>query len=306
MNQLEIIGKAKPKSNELDFSEMENLMKYCEVIAKAPAYQAMGGMPGVFALVMTARELGIGPMMALNGGMYLIPPGIDKEGKQKGQPTVMMAAKTMSMMIWKCGHKIEQIEASDEKVILKGTRTDNGVSMTVTMTMKKAQQAGLSHDNYGKPKLWSPWHKNSEDMLWKTCIAKLGRRLFTDVIGNAYEPAEFEEKEAKDGKEIDVKPEKKALKGKNIAEISDIEKKESLQIPAPAQTFEDFVISLRLNPLDQNANLHMVEWIQSNATARNKQYDEMLNYCFDNREAFLNAYGVHCAKINESKGEKKD
>lgn len=274
-----------------DLNEMEMLMKYCDVIAKAPAYESMGGLPGVFALVMTAKELGIGPMTALNGGMYLIPASLDKEGKPKGSPTVMMAAKTMSMMIWKHGHKIEVLECNDNIVTLKGTRADNNISMTVTMTMQKAKQAGLSHDSYGKPKLWSTWFKNPEDMLWKTCVAKLGRRLFTDVIGNAYEPGEFDEKEPKENA---VKPEKKTLKGKNIDVIG--EKLELLKTEnnIPIQTLEEFTSELGLD----GPNIELIEYIKQCAIKSKRTYEDMIQYCYENKAGFLSTYDLYKNKLS--------
>lgn len=277
-----------------NLDEMNMIMKYCEVVAKAPAYAAMGGMPGVFALIMSARELGLGPMTALNGGLYLIPPGIDKEGRQKGSPTIMMAAKTMSMMIWKAGHKIEEVEVNDMTVTLRGTRADNGVSMTVTMTMEKAKQAQLSHDAYGKPKIWSAWFKNSEDMLYKTCVAKLGRRLFTDVIGNCYEPAEFEEKEAKD---IAVKPEKKQLKGKNVPVIEVKEEPELIAYDPTQPSLEEFIEKYGLSA-DENRKQDpdIMAYVRSCAEKRNKSYDEMVAYCYQNKDGFLNSYRMHAAK----------
>lgn len=269
----------------LNLNDMDMLIKYCEIMAKAPAYAAMGGMPGIFALVMTAKELGIGPMTALNGGMYLIPPGVDKEGKPKGQPTVMMAAKTMSMMIWKAKHKIEVIECTNTVVTLKGTRADNGVSMTVTMTMDKAKQAGLTHDLYGKPKIWSTWFKNSEDMLWKTCVAKLGRRLFTDVIGNCYEPAEFEQKESKENV---AKVEKKELVGKNVPKIEKI----SFEPIEPKESIEDFKISLGLDGRD----IDIMDYVKGVAAKRGLEIDDMIYQCYENKESFLKTYDFYKAK----------
>lgn len=270
-------------------NEMEMLMKYCEVIAQAPAYAAMGGMPGVFALVMSARELGIGPMAALNGGMYLIPPSVDKEGKPKGQPTIMMAARTMNMMILKAGHMIEEIENVEGRVTLKGTRKDNGNSMTVTYTLELAKRAGLSHDMYGKPKLWSSWFKNMDDMLWKTCLSKLARRLFADVIGNAYEPSEFEEKEHEE-KKLLVKPEKKALTGKNIFQIDKkIELKES---------FEEFKTNLRIDPLNvENQDINLMDYIKNIGLKKSLDYHEMLEYCYNHKSSFMQAYDLYKLKL---------
>lgn len=263
------------KNDMADFKEMEMIMKYCEVIAQAPAYAAMGGMPGVFALVMSARELGIGPMAALNGGMFLIPPGIDKEGKPKGAPQIMMAARTMNMMILRAGHIIEEIENVPGKVVLKGTRKDTGVSMTATMTIDMAKQAGLSHDQYHKPKLWSSWFKNMEDMLWKTCISKLGRRLFADVIGNAYEEAEFSESDPSK-----VKP---------VAEIKSpkLQKQTETNRNLPNYSVDDFIKEYGL----KGSNVALIDYVNSCASKMKKTWDETVDYCYKNKEGFLKAYG---------------
>ena len=291
------------ESNLPSHNEMEMLIKYCELISKAPAYAAMGGMPGIFALVMTARELGIGPMTALNGGMYLIPPAIDKEGRPKGSPNIMMAAKTMSMMILKSGHKIEPIEVSSEKVSLKGTRSDTGVSFSVTMTMKDAQTAQLSHDMYGKPKLWSPWFKNPEDMLWKTCVAKLGRRMFTDVIGNAYEPAEFESKQEKQGCENASSPasekKPKKLTGKKIVNaIGNIDQSETLQLEcAITETKDQFIKRIVASECADENDCTLLDFMANNAKRRSMTKDEMTEYCMKNEENFLTSYRNHKSKI---------
>ena len=270
-------------SNVSEFDQIEFLMKYCEVIAKAPAYAAMGGMPGVFALVMSARELGIGPMSALNGGMFLIPATVDKEGKLKGHPQIMMSARTMNMMILKAGHIIEEIENTQEKITLKGTRADNKVSMSVTYTLEQAKKAGLSHDIYGKPKLWSAWFKNLEDMIWKTCLSKLARRLFADVIGNAYEPSEFEEKENED-----KKIEKKHIKGKNIAKIEKIEEIEEIEeCEEQKESFEEFK---NLNGLLDNSNTSMIKFIEEAADKRSISFEQMLEKCYINKNSFIKKY----------------
>jgi hypothetical protein len=287
MNELKLTSKEMP-----DLHEMEMLMKYCEILAKAPSFSSFGGMPGIFALVMSARELGVGPMAALNGGMYLIPSKIDKDGNPKGTPTIMMAARTMSMMIWKAGHTIEEIEASDRKVTLKGTRRDNGISMTVTMDMNKAKMAGLTHDNYGKPKVWSTWFKNPEDMLWKTCVAKLGRRLFTDVIGSAYEPSEFEEKENEEKEK--EKKQTKSLKGKNVPEVLKIEENKIEQIEYKPN-LEEFIL---INNLDNPESL-IYKYVEMNAIKRNIDFDEMVNQCFENSESFLQTFELYKSKLEK-------
>src|SRR5690606_7669992 len=168
----------------------------------------------------------------------------------KGPPQIMMSARTMNMMILKNGHKIEEIENVPGKVTLKGSRSDNGVSMTVSMTADMAKTAGLSHDIYGKPKMWSVWFKNMDDMLWKTCLSKIARRLFADVIGNAYEPAEFAESEEKAPQK--PAPEPKKLTGKNI-----------LPEPDDGVTFEQFLQEHKLADNCAVQDLEMTEYIKS-------------------------------------------
>lgn len=283
-----------------DFNEMQMMMRYCEVIAKAPAYASMGGLPGIFAVVMSGKELGLGPMASLNGGLYLIPPGIDKEGKPKGAPQIMLAARTMSMMIAKAGHKIEEIENVDGKVTLKGTRKDTGVSMQVTMTLDMARKAGLSHGFDGKPKLWSPWFKNMDDMLWKTCLSKLARRLFADVIGNAYEPSEFEEKEPKsdENSTFQTKREVKKLKIKEIA-TSDT-KKDHIVFEVQDEEIspmEAFCRELKLIEGDpDHEDMSLIDYVKICAQKSKKSWHEMLTHCMNNRDSFLAAYEAYQIK----------
>jgi len=186
----------------------------------------------------------------------------------------------MNMMILKAGHIIEEIENTQEKITLKGTRADNKVSMSVTYTLEQAKKAGLSHDIYGKPKLWSAWFKNLEDMIWKTCLSKLARRLFADVIGNAYEPSEFEEKENED-----KKIEKKLIKGKNIAKIEKIEEIEECE--EQKESFEEFK---NLNGLSDNSNAAMIKFIKEAADRRSISFEQMLENCYINKNSFIKKY----------------
>lgn len=284
-------------SNDMpNVQEMEMLMKYCEIMAQAPAYSAMGGMPGVFAVVMSARELGIPPMAALNGGMYLIPPTVGKDGQQKGQPTIMMAARTMNSMIRKAGHKIEEVENFPDRVTLRGTRKDTGETISVTMTMEMAKRAGLSHDMYGKPKTWGAWFKTPDDMLWKTCISKLARRLFADVIGNAYEPSEFEEKE---NIEVAAKIEKKTLKGKNTPAVAELPASQS-KTPTAIEyqpTLEEFIDHHKL----RDSSLPIHAYVKDIAGKKKLDFESMLQYCYDNSEGFLKAYADYEKTIQEHK-----
>lgn len=303
---------------ECHFEEMEMIMKYCEVIAKAPAYAAMGGLPGIFAVVMSAKEYGVSPMAALNGGLYLIPPKLDKDGKAKGCPLIILSARTMNALILRSGHIIEMVEQKENSITLKGTRKDTGISLSVTMTLEMARKAGLGHDMNGRLNPWSTWAKNPDDMLWKTCLTKLARRLFADVIGNAYVEAEFEEK--KDDNEIinerEPKKELKKIKSMNITvnkayppekkqqitfnvhEEENEKQSENEQLQDQEnQSIEDFCKELKLiegDPEYEDSNL--IAYVNLCAVKFEKSWSQMIEYCMINKEKFMQSYKKYAVK----------
>ena len=103
-----------------DFPTVKNfdlLRQYCEILSSSPCCSQMGGMAAIMAVVMTAQELDIGPMAALNGGLHLIPT-LDKMGKIKSAK-ICMSYDMILAKIRKAGHMIQEIENTPEKVSLK-------------------------------------------------------------------------------------------------------------------------------------------------------------------------------------------
>jgi hypothetical protein len=131
----------------------------------------------IFMVLLAARELGISPMLALNGGIWNI------QGK------IEISARLMNSMIRRAGHTMA-IESTRNECIITGMRTDTKEIHTETFTMEMAERAGLANGN--------AWKKFPEDMLFNRCMSRLARRLFPDVIGSAYV-----ENEIKDQKEIE-------------------------------------------------------------------------------------------------------
>jgi len=93
----------------------------------------------------------------------------------------------MNGLIRRAGHSIKIVVSSDTHCTLLGTRSD-GDSFETSFTMDDAIKAGLASGNV--------WKKYPADMLYNRCMSRLARRLFSDVIGNAY--VEGEIKEAKE------------------------------------------------------------------------------------------------------------
>lgn len=117
-------------------------------------------------IMLTARDLGISPMKAINGGFYVV------NGK------ISMSTALMADRIRKEGHSIKIPEWSSKKCAVLGTRKDNGDSIKFEFTMEDAAAAGLTN---------SPtWKKFPKQMLYNRAMSTLARTLFPDVVGNAY------------------------------------------------------------------------------------------------------------------------
>jgi hypothetical protein len=133
-----------------------------------------GDEASIMAIMLSAREIGIPPMAALNGGLNLI------NGK------VEISARMMSSLIRKAGHSIQEKHSTDDECILVGQRGDNKDMMTISFNIDEARRAGLIKEGGG-------WKKFPKDMLFARCLSRLSRRLFADVIGVGYVEGEIKE-----------------------------------------------------------------------------------------------------------------
>lgn len=135
--------------------------------------KAMQGKPEhVLACVLYGRELGLGPMQALNS-IHVI------EGRAAASPELMRA------LVASAGHRIDITENTNEACTMKGIRVDTQAEATVRWTVEDAKLAGLTHkDN---------WKKYPRAMLAARCTSELCRLLFPDVIaGLSYTPEEIQ------------------------------------------------------------------------------------------------------------------
>ena len=135
-------------------------------------YKGIGEQSGVMMIMLAARELGIPPMQALNGGINII------QGKAE------ISARMMGAMIRKAGHQFSIKEISENLCTLVGRRGDTGEVQTATFTTAEAQRAGLIKPGSG----WIKWPK---DMCYARALSRLARQLFQDVIGIGYVEGEI-------------------------------------------------------------------------------------------------------------------
>lgn len=134
-------------------------------------YRGIGKESAVMMIMLAAREYGIGPAQALNGGLQII------EGK------VELSARIMCALIRKAGHELK-IEDGEGFCKVWGRRRDTKEEHEVKYTMEMAQRAGLIKEK-------GAWRKTPEDMLYNRAISRLARRLFSDVIGIGYVEGEI-------------------------------------------------------------------------------------------------------------------
>ena len=150
-------------------------------------YRGVGKESAVMMIMLAAREYGIGPAQALNGGLHII------EGK------VELSARVMSALIRRAKHTLQILESTDQICKIQGTRADTGETHTVTFTIEMAQKAGLIKEKGG-------WKRTPEDMLYARCISRLARQLFSDVIGIGYIEGEISDSRA-NGEVLEPMPE---------------------------------------------------------------------------------------------------
>lgn len=160
-------------------------------------YNNYGDTSAVMAIMLSARELGISPMAALNGGLNII----------KGK--VEISARMMNALIRRAGHSITTVKISDTECHLKGKRVDNRDEAEASFTMEEAKKAGLVKPDGG-------WSKYPSDMLFARTLSRLARRLFPDVIGCAYVEGEIDRKES--NKRV---PEESVLEEAEAVEVVD-------------------------------------------------------------------------------------
>lgn len=165
--------------------ESQNLMAWMKILAEAPYFKKMGGLPAMTSIVLTGRELGVGPMQSLNGGFF------DVQGK------ITMSAEMMRSLLRKRGHSLKKVSHDEKQCTLLGKRKDTKDEWQETFTMDDAARAGLTgRDN---------WKKHPKDMLLASCTRKLCRALFPDIFGGTIQDSD--ETIDKDAEVISKEPE---------------------------------------------------------------------------------------------------
>lgn len=157
-----------PSQHELDV-----LHVMAEKAVASKMYRGIGDHAGVMMIMLTARELGIPAMQALNGSINII------QGK------VELSARLMNALMRRAGISVAEKESTNEACHLIGRRP-NGDEMSSRFTLDEAKQAGLV-------KAGGNWVKHPQDMLFARAISRLARRLAPDIIGGCYVEGEIQD-----------------------------------------------------------------------------------------------------------------
>lgn len=170
-------------------------------------YKGVGEESKIFMILLAARELGVSPMLALNGGIWNI------QGK------IEISARLMNSLIRRAGHSLEIKECNNKVCTLKGKRADNGDTAEASFTIEEAQVAGLSNRDV--------WKKYAQDMLYARAMSRLARRLFSDVIGTAYVEGEIRDSVEKpqdlpQAEFEDITPKQDGLSQEQWKELNDL------------------------------------------------------------------------------------
>jgi len=160
----------------------------------------------ILAAVLTGREVGLGPMASLRGIDII-----------EGNPS--LAGQSLCALIWSAGHRLHDLEATNEKATVKGERIENGevvATQTVTFTMADAERAGLA----GK----FNWKSYPRTMLRWRAVTEIARFLFADIdMGTkvTYSPDELGSEDW-DGSAVPVLNEVDEVDGMNL-DVSEAE-----------------------------------------------------------------------------------
>jgi len=207
----------------------QELMVYqtwAKTAAESKMYKGVGTESGIMMIMLAAREYGIGPAQALNGGLHII------EGK------VELSARMMSALIRRAKHSVRIIESTDRICTLHGKRRDNGDEFTASFTIEEAQQAGLIKDK-------GAWKKTPKDMLFARAMTRLARQLFADVVGIGYVEGEISGDDPED-----------------LPEVQPINELQLEHVPEVKQAEESALLAELMEKLDKDDCHYMNEFIK--------------------------------------------
>lgn len=151
-------------------SVMSDVIRLSEYICQTEFVpEAMRNKPAaVAAAMLTGREMGIEPMMALRH-IHVV----------KGKPG--LSAELMRAQVLAKGHEIDYLETTDTRCVVAGRRRGESEWTRVTFTADQAKRAKIDLGGY------------PEDKLLARATTRLCRRKFADVVAGLAAVDELED-----------------------------------------------------------------------------------------------------------------
>jgi hypothetical protein len=148
--------------------ELKVLREYVEIASSTGKYRHFGrdgSEKGTMLLILlTARELGVPLMGALNGGVQIV----------KGKTELSVHMKTYKIL--QGGNTLKSWYSEDGKTcFVTGVRKDSGFSLTESFSLDDAKRAGLTGND--------SWRKYPKEMLYARALSRVSNKLFPDVVG---------------------------------------------------------------------------------------------------------------------------
>jgi len=135
-----------------------------------------GKQYAVAACVLAGREIGIGPMEALQ-----------KIHMVDGRPS--LSSELMRSLVLRAGHMIEFTHLTDQVCTIRGRRNGSSEWTELSWTLKDAQRIGVANKD--------TWKKYPRQMLSARATSELCRLMFPDALGGiSYTPEEIEDEKA--------------------------------------------------------------------------------------------------------------
>jgi hypothetical protein len=160
-------------------TENKSLKDLAKIANDAKFWHKVGGESELLSIMETAKEIGLPPMMAINGGIHNI------EGK------IEISARAMQILIRRHGHQMKIKYLDNTLCKIWGKRKDTGEEFETTFSIEDAKTAGIMRPN-------GPWYKYPRNMLHSRAISDLGKWLFADCIGMCYVENEISETKGKE------------------------------------------------------------------------------------------------------------
>lgn len=188
-----------------------------------------GNPAAVTAAVLYGREVGLGPMAALQSINVV-----------HGKPSI--SAEMMRALVLQAGHELEFTDSTATRCVVRGRRGGSTAWTEATFTFDEAKAAGLTGSNQN-------YRTRPAEMLVARATTRLCRRLFADVIHGLWSAEEADDYAAEETTSAGVAG-APVVTGKRTAQRKTRTKPVTAAIaPAPADTAPPTPATTDLPPL---------------------------------------------------------